>query len=150
MSSIPLNPIGREEIHRLETALLLGTLFREDVLDILRDPEERITWVDSLAVAAASIAREAAKMSVGEIADDIGRSEAAVRQHLQGKSKAGRLVRETYERFVKDGPNINLPVTTTNIMEEVRREVSKYEDVINRLKKDLDELQELLNRLKAL
>ncbi len=46
---INLNPVGRGEIHKLEIALLLGTLFRKDVLEMLRDPSERLTWIDSLA-----------------------------------------------------------------------------------------------------
>ncbi len=148
-SSISLKPIGREEIHKLETALLLGTLFREDVLEMLRSTEERLTWVDSLAAASAAIAREAAKMSIKEIADDIGRSEASIRQHLQGKSKAGKLVRETYERFAKEGVNLSLPLTDTNVKERINSIVSKYEETIRRLKEDLDKLASLLNELKA-
>jgi predicted transcriptional regulator len=55
---ISLTPIGRDEIHRLETALLIGTLLSPEVIELLKNPEERLTWVDSLAVAAAALARE--------------------------------------------------------------------------------------------
>jgi|GEM_PF-900234 len=160
-SSIPLRPIGREEIHRLEVALLLGTLFREDVLDMLKSMEGRLTWVNSLAFAAAAVAREAAKMSVREIADDIGIAEASIRQHLQGKSKAGKLVRETYERFVKEGASINLPfasITTKDdlkekekvIKEKIDLIINKYEDSIKRLNDDLGALRSLMDELKRL
>ena len=149
MSSISLTPIGREEIHKLETALLLGTLFREDVLDMLKDPDERLTWVDSLAVASAAIAREAAKMSAKEIADDIGRSEASIRQHLQGKSKAGKLVKETFERFAREGVNIDLLEARAKIRDEINTIVSKYEGILNKLKDDLEQLSSLLEELKG-
>ncbi len=149
-SSISLTPIGREQIHKLETALLLGTLFREDVLNMLKEPEDRLTWVDALAVAAAAIAREAAKMSVSEIADDLGRSEASIRQHLSGKSKAGKLVKETYGRFTKEGVNLNLPLTDTNVNEKVNSILSRYEETVKRLKEDLENITTLLNELKSI
>ncbi|MBS7637959.1 transcriptional regulator, partial [Candidatus Bathyarchaeota archaeon] len=95
---ISLSPLGKEQINKLEAALLIGTIFRSDVLEELKDPSERLTWVDSLAVAAAAIARERARMTVSQIAEDIGRSEVAVRNHLTGKTKAGQLTRQTLER----------------------------------------------------
>ena len=36
MEEVPLKPIGREEIHKLESALLVGTLFRSEVLEALK------------------------------------------------------------------------------------------------------------------
>jgi len=59
---IPLNPISKEEIHRLESILLFATLFRPEVIEIIENPVERLTWVDILAVAAGAIAREKARM----------------------------------------------------------------------------------------
>ncbi|ASJ06287.1 hypothetical protein [Thermococcus pacificus] len=99
---IPLNPIGREEIHRLESILLFATLFRPEVIELIKDPAERLTWVDSLAVAAGAIAREKAGMTTGEIAEELGRTEQTIRKHLKGETKAGQLVRETYE-LIKQG-----------------------------------------------
>ncbi|MDV3104194.1 hypothetical protein [Thermococcus waiotapuensis] len=99
---IPLNPVGREEIHRLESILLFATLFRPEVIELIKDPAERLTWVDSLAVAAGAIAREKAGMTKGEIAEELGRTEATIRKHLKGETKAGQLVRETYE-LIKQG-----------------------------------------------
>ncbi|AEH51551.1 hypothetical protein [Pseudothermotoga thermarum] len=99
---IPINPTGRQEIHQLESILLFATLFRPEVLEIIRDPAERLTWVDSLAVAAGAIAREKAGMTASEIARELGRTDQTIRKHLKGESKAGELVRETYE-LIKSG-----------------------------------------------
>ncbi|MCD6538418.1 transcriptional regulator, partial [Candidatus Bathyarchaeota archaeon] len=74
MSEISLSPIGKEQIHKLETILLVNSILRPEVLEELKDPEGRITWVDSLAVAAAALARERAKMSVSQIAEELGRT----------------------------------------------------------------------------
>lgn len=100
---ISLTPIGREEIHKLETALLISTILSPEVIEELKNPAERLTWVDSLAVAAAALAREKAKMTITQIAEDIGRSEVTIRNHLTGKTKAGQLIRQTYERFLREG-----------------------------------------------
>ncbi|MEM0328877.1 MAG: transcriptional regulator [Nitrososphaerota archaeon] len=106
---IPLMPIGREQIHKLESALLIASIFSPRVLEELENPRERLTWIDSLAVAAAALAREKAKMSIPQIAEELGRAEATIRNHLQGKTKAGQIVRETYERFLREGVRIQLP-----------------------------------------
>lgn len=96
------NPISREEIHKLETALLVGTLFRPEVIEEIRNSSERLTWVDSLAVSAGALARSKAGVAVSEIAEELGRTEATIREHLKGESKAGKLVNETYE-LLKEG-----------------------------------------------
>lgn len=106
---IPLTPIGREQIHKLESALLIASIFSPRVLEELENPRERLTWIDSLAVAAAALARVKAKMSIPQIAEELGRTEATIRNHLQGKTKAGQIVRETYERFLREGVRIQLP-----------------------------------------
>jgi len=94
MSDVPLSPVGREEIHRLEAALLIASLFSKEAIEELKNPEGRLTWVDSLAVAAAALARERAKMPVSQIAEELGRTEATIRSHLSGRTKAGKLARE--------------------------------------------------------
>ncbi|MDK2796145.1 MAG: transcriptional regulator, partial [Archaeoglobaceae archaeon] len=96
MEEIPFSPISREEIHKLESILLFATLFRPEVMEMIRSSAERLTWVDSLAVAAGAIAREKARMSVSEIAKELGRTEQTIRKHLKGETKAGQVVRETY------------------------------------------------------
>jgi len=153
---VPLTPIGREQIHKLESALLIGSILRPDVLEELRKAEERLTWVDSLAVAAAALAREKAKMTVSQIADELGRSEATIRNHLGGKTKAGQIVRETYERFLKEGVKLELPsifelkqpsleeaIRSGEVVrrEEIEKLKERYEAEINDLKSQLSELR---------
>ena len=161
---VPLTPIGREQIHKLESALLIGTILRPDVLEELRKAEERLTWVDSLAVAAAALAREKAKMTVSQIADELGRSEATIRNHLGGKTKAGQIVRETYERFLREGVKLELPsifelkqpsleeaIRSGEVVrrEEVEKLREKYEAEINDLKNQLSEAKKSLDELRS-
>ena len=148
---IPLSPVGREEIHKLEAALLVGTLFRPEVLQALKDPSERLTWVDSLAVAAAALARQKAGMSVTAIAEELGRTEATIRGHLTGKTKAGQLVQQTYERFVKEGVKIEVTpaVEESKLREELEEERRRREEVERKLQELIKGLEELVNRFKA-
>jgi len=142
MEEVPLKPIGREEIHKLESALLVGTLFRSEVLEALKNPEERLTWVNSLAVAAGALAREKAGMSVPEIAEDLGRSETTIRNHLTGKTKAGKLVKETYDRFVREGVKIEIieAEKLSKELEEERKKREKLEKKLNMVKETLNDL----------
>jgi len=105
---VPLKPLGKEDVRRLELALIFGTLFRPDVLERIKNAEDRLTWLDSLVVAAAALARERAGYSVRRIAEEVGRTEATIRNHLQGKTEAGKLVKETYEMLVKAGGKLEI------------------------------------------
>ena len=138
MSEISLSPIGKEQIHKLETILLVNSILRPEVLEELKDPEGRITWVDSLAVAAAALARERAKMSVSQIAEELGRTEATIRNHLQGKTRAGQIVRETYERIAREGADIILPAMPST------EEISRLKDELEREKKLRQEMRSFL------
>lgn len=42
-----------------------------------------------MAVATAASAREKAKMPISQIAEELGRTEATIRSHLQGKTRIG-------------------------------------------------------------
>lgn len=152
MSEVPLSPVGREQIHRLEAALLIGSILRPDVLEELRNAEERLTWVDSLAVAAAALAREKAKMAVSQIADEIGRSESTIRVHLQGRTKAGQIVKETYERFSKEGVDVKLPEIFPQKVATLDR--SKLEEEVKELRSKLEDerkkFEEFRERVKSL
>ena len=125
------NPIGREEIHKLETALLVGTLFRPEVMEEIRNSSERLTWVDSLAVSAGALARSKAGMTVSEIAEELGRTEATIREHLKGESKAGKLVIETYE-LLKDGK-----LQIDDLLKSERKEIKEK---LLRLKEEIEEI----------
>ncbi|RLF15930.1 MAG: transcriptional regulator [Thermoprotei archaeon] len=151
---IPLRPLGREDIHKLETALLIGTLLRPDVLKEIKESEERITWIDSLAVAAGALAREKAGMPISRIAEDLGRTESTIRNHLAGKTKAGKLVRETYERIVREGFKLEIPELGVRYeelnkkIEEYEKKIKQLEESIESLKKENKELKELYEREK--
>mgnify|MGYP000044059625 CR=1 FL=1 len=147
---IPLKPITRSDIHKLETALMIATLLRPDVLEKIRESTERLTWIDSLAVAAGALARSKAGMSAESIADDLGRSAATIRRHLTGKTEAGRLVRETYERFAREGISIELPLplrAAQKEVEELKRELEKEKKTVEELKSKLDKARELAKEL---
>ena len=164
---VPLRPMGREDIQKLEAVLLIGTVSREDVIEKMRNgnPQDRITWIDSLAVAAGALAREKAGMTTTRIADELGRGEQTIRAHLTGKTEAGRLIRETYEMLVK-GERV-LPfitreketVTTEEIeklrqeLETERKEKTELEIKLHQMQKKLEDamktLEELIRRLKA-
>jgi hypothetical protein len=140
---IPLNPVGRQEIHKLESILLYSTLFRKEVLDLIKDPSERLTWVDSLAVASGTIAREKAGMRVSEIAEELGRTEQTIRKHLKGESKAGQLVRETYE-LIKEGKLDESQIDLNIILEENQKLKEENEKLKNLLKEIYIQIGEVL------
>ena len=130
---IPLKPLGRQDIHKLETALVIATLLRKDVLEKIRESTERLTWIDSLAVAAGALARSKAGMTVSEIADDLGRSEATIRSHLQKKTEAAKLVFETYERFAKEGVKVEVPLPGAEETEELKKKLEEARELAKKL-----------------
>ena len=142
MSEVPLSPVGREQIHKLESVLLVNSILRPEVLEELKNPEERITWVDSLAVAAAALAREKAKMPVSQIAEELGRTETTIRNHLQGKTRAGQIVRETYERIAREGASIILPEIVSS------EEISRLKAELEEERKRRQEMQKLLEDIR--
>lgn len=137
---IPLRPITRSEIHRLETALLVTTMIRPDVLEKIRSAEDRLTWIDSLAVAAGALAREKSGMPTSQIAEELGRTEATVRNHLSGRTEAGRLVQETYRQILEG------KITPLLGVEEIERR-SKLEEERNRLKEKLLSIAEEIKNI---
>jgi probable regulatory domain-containing protein len=147
---VPLKPLGREDIQKLEAVLLLGTVSRKDVIEKMRsaDPKDRITWIDSLAVAAGAIAREKAGMTVPRIADELGRGEQTVRAHLTGKTEAGKLVRETYEMLLKGEKVLAFMVREAETTPS-KEEVERLKAEIEREKREKAELQEKLSKLQT-
>ncbi|MEM0351206.1 MAG: hypothetical protein QXU61_05520, partial [Archaeoglobaceae archaeon] len=128
------------DIHKLESILLFATLMRKEVIEMIKDPKERLTWVDSLAVAASAIAREKAMMSISEIANELGRTEVSIRKHLKGESKAGQLVRETYE-LLKQGK-------LDEILKGIAFEDKRLEEEIERLKAENENLKLKLSKVR--
>jgi len=144
---ILLTPVGRDQIHKLESALLIASIFSPTVLKELENPTERLTWIDSLAVAAAALAREKAKMSIPQIAEELGRSEATIRNHLQGKTKAGQIVRETYERFLREG--VKIPSAIELFKEKYGELVEAKPEETEKLKSELESVKSQLEEYKS-
>ncbi|CAB3287151.1 conserved protein of unknown function [Methanocaldococcus lauensis] len=153
---IPLVPTSRTEIDKLEHVLILGTLFRPEILDLIKDPVEKVTWVDSLAIAAGALAREKAGYTIREIADELGRTEQTIRKHLKGETKAGKLVIETYEMLKRGELNIEEvekfleAVVRKEDIEEKLANIKKLEEEIEKLKKENEELAKKLEKVKEI
>ena len=149
---IPVRPVSKREVKQLEATLIIGTLFRPDVIQAMFRKEEFLTWVDSLAVAAAALAMEKAGYSVRQIAEELGRTEATVRRHLKGETKAGKLVRETYEMLVRGELKLAIPIVSPEAEQELKSlqdEVKKLEDEVKKLRSENTELREKLTKLEA-
>lgn len=151
---IPLVPTSKTEINKLEHVLVLGTLFRPEILKLIKDPRERITWVESLAVASGSIAREKAGYTVREIAEELGRTEQTIRKHVKGETKAGKLVRETYN-MIKEGKldmsELEDFLETTVRKEELESKLSKVKELdkkLEELKKENEKLNTKLEKVR--
>ena len=145
---IPLKPISRKDIHRLETALIIATLLRPDVIEKVKNAEERLTWIDALAIAASALARERAGIPVSQIADELGRTEATIRKHLSEKSEAGKLVKETFNRFAREGVRIELPTELVGgDIEDLKRKLVEKDEEIKALKEKLVKIKQTLEEL---
>ncbi|WP_456471897.1 transcriptional regulator [Methanocaldococcus sp.] len=151
---VPLIPTSRTEIDKLEHTLILGTLFRPEILELIKDPVEKVTWVDSLAIAAGALAREKAGYTIREIAEELGRTEQTIRKHLKGETKAGKLVLETYEMLKRGELNIEEvekfleTIARKDELEEKLKDIKALEEEINKLKEDKKVLEEKLNKVK--
>jgi len=144
--SIPLNPLGKNDIKKLETFLLIGTLYRPEVLELIKDPDERSTWIDSLAIAAAAYARYKAGMPISLIADELGRSEESIRNHISGKTKAGSLIIETYEKIKSGQLNLTLSFNSSNKeLDELKNQVKNLKEEMEKIKRERDELKNVIN-----
>ncbi len=154
LSHIPLRPTSKKEIQQLEMALIIATLYSPEVIELIKDPIERATWVDSLAVAAAALARYKAGYSIRQIADEVGRSETMIRAHLSGKTKAGKLVLQTYEKLKRGElkivvPFLKVPKTMVEAdLQAIREEKKKFEEELKKTKEELENLKKQYEDLK--
>ncbi|MDH5806981.1 MAG: hypothetical protein QXW62_00170 [Candidatus Methanomethylicaceae archaeon] len=141
---VPLKPMGREDIQKLEAVLLLATVSRKDVIEKMKsgDAKDRITWIDSLAIAAGALAREKAGMTISKIAEELGRGEPTIRAHLTKKTEAGKLVRETYDMLLK-GERV-----LTFLEYDLREEYEKLKQEFEKEKQEKAILQEEIKKLK--
>ncbi len=149
---IPLKPMGKEEIHKLEYSLLISSLIEvltdPKFVEQLRDPKDRLTWIDSIATAAAALAREKAGMTLSEIADDIGRTEATIKKHLKGETEAGKIVLEAYKKLEKgeidDTLSVILGLKKVEGLDEVKDLLEKASSLLEEAAKNLKEAMEKL------
>ena len=144
-SHVPLKPTGAKEVRELEIALIIGTIFRSDVIKEIMEPRDFTTWLDSLAVAAGALAREKAGYPISRIAEELGRTETTIRNHLQGKTKAGQLVRETYEMMARGKLKLALPIQAASV-----EEVKKLEEKVDMLRNTLLEVKKKLEEASSL
>jgi hypothetical protein len=145
--NIPLNPMGKNDIKKLETFLIIGTLYRPEILELIKDPNEKSTWVDSLAIAAAAYARYKAGMPISLIADELGRSEETIRNHISGKTKAGSLIIETYEKLKSGQLNLIISFNSSNKeLEDLKNQIKNLREEIEKLRKERDDLKNTINQ----
>ncbi|MCE4613210.1 MAG: transcriptional regulator [Desulfurococcales archaeon] len=136
LSQVPLRPIGLKQVRELEIALVIASIFRKEVFDEILKPSDFTTWLDSLAIAAGALAREKAGYPIAKIAEELGRSESTIRNHLQGKTKAGKIVRETYDTLRREGGRIKLYIPLApSISEELEKLKTKLKDLEERMSK---------------
>ncbi len=152
-AGIPLKPMGKEEIHRLEYSLLISSLIEvitdPKFVEQLKDPKDRLTWIDSIATAAAALAREKAGMTLSEIAEDIGRTEATIKKHLRGETEAGKIVLEAYKKLergeIDDTLSVILGLKKAERLDEIRSLLEKASSQLEEAAKNLKEALERLS-----
>ena len=147
---IPLKPVGKEDISRLEAALIFGTFMRQDVLEKIRTAEDRLTWLDSLVVAAGALARERAGYTVSKIAEELARTESSIRNHLSGKSEAGKIVKETFEILKKSGKievQLHVAKAEHEKSKEYEEKISELSSQVEALKNKLAKVKEVLQKI---
>ena len=148
LENIPVRPTSAREVRELEIALIIGTIFRPDVIKEILHPREFTTWLDSLAVAAGALARDKAGYTLSKIAEELGRSETTIRNHLQGKTKAGQLVRETYEKLVRGQLTLSLPLIAgrevVERLQSLEKEVTRLKEALNKAASHVKEAAKVL------
>jgi Predicted transcriptional regulators len=79
-------------------------------------------------------------MPVTKIAEELGRTEATIRNHLTGKTEAGKIVKETYELLVKNGGKLEFLMPGGEEIEKLRRENEELKKKIENMKQALQSL----------
>lgn len=171
-SELPLKPINKREIRLLEAALVVGSILTLEIRELLNDPIERVNWMDSVSVAAASMARHAAGMTISEIAMELDRSELLIKSHLESRTTAGKIIARIYEKLVKgelravnldqfcggeEIERLRLEIerlkSENNTLREklglIELENLNLKDVVNRLENETKQLQSTIDSLKA-
>jgi predicted transcriptional regulator len=95
-------------------------------------------------VAASALARERGGIPISRIAEELGRTELTIRNHLSGKTEAGKIVRETYEKLLKSG-KIELPITFQQ--EDLKKRVEELEKQNSELNAKLAKIKSTIEQL---
>lgn len=132
---VPLKPVGKEEIRKLEIAIFFTAFSSEEFTQTLLQERRHLTWIDSLYIAAAAFARDRAGVPASKIAEELGVTEETVRSHIKGETKAGQLVKAAYEKVAKEG--FKLQVSS--------QEAEKLKDAISKAKQHLEEALKILS-----
>ena len=98
---VPLKPVGKEDVRNLELGLILAALLNKEVMQQAIATREKLTWLDALIVAAGALAREKAGYPVAQIAEELSRAETTIRNHLAGRTEAGRIVADAYRKLIE-------------------------------------------------
>ncbi len=117
------------------------SLYSSETLEAIKNPHERLTWIDSLYVAAASLARDKAGMPISKIAEEIGVTEATIRRHLKVETKAGEIILKAYDKLAKEGFKVNLPEIlqiSNNEVEKLKQKLNKVKELIQNILKELE------------
>ena len=147
MSEVPLKPFGKEDIRKLELALIIGSIFRKDVLQKALETIDKITWLDSLIVAAGALARERAGYTSTKIAEELGRTEATIRSHLQGKTEAGKIVKETYQTLVKNQGRLQIEIPLIGDVSELKKRIENLEKENKALKEKIEKTKKMIGEI---
>lgn len=131
--SVPLKPVGKEEIRRLELALLFTAFSSDEFRRLLIEERQHLTWIDSLFIAAAALARERAGVPTSKMAEELGVTEDTIRRHLRGETKAGQIVKEAYERLAKEGFKLAIQPTEGDLKARVEKARALLEEAIKLL-----------------
>jgi len=86
-------------------------------------------------------------MAVPQVAEELGRSEATIRNHLTKRTKAGQLVWQTYERFVREGVKIDIEGLLGPGSAELSRLRSENEELKKRLEESQSRVEELSKKI---
>ena len=77
--------------------------------------------IDDIDFKLLDILKRDARTPASKIAEELGRTEATIRNHISGKSKAGELVLKTYESFLREGVKIEIPTEAEEKVEKAKK-----------------------------
>ncbi len=96
-----------------------------------------------------ALARDRAGIPISVIAEELDRSETTIRNHLAGKTEAGRLVKETYELLIRKGGKLEemltLPIDIGT--EELRKRIEELEKEVKELRAKLEHVKNKLEEI---